>query len=150
MIEAAYFKTICKRFATLFVLLALASGCHKPSTRLNPQIQFCEDILLNLPAPDDVDPGHMQAVRLDKGLPLQEALPKGSREYNAFKSACDTYDGYWIEVNSDRKTIHIFEGDPDRDKDIKEYKDKMQAGYQATKEAFRDAAEILRQIQANE
>lgn len=41
-----HFKTARTWCALLLVLLALASGCHKPSTRLEPQIQFCEDIEL--------------------------------------------------------------------------------------------------------
>ena len=43
---ATHFKTACKRCALIFALLAVVSGCHKPSTRLEPQIQFCEDIEL--------------------------------------------------------------------------------------------------------
>jgi len=37
---------IVKKSAMLMVLLAVVSSSHQPSTRLEPQIQFCEDIEL--------------------------------------------------------------------------------------------------------
>ena len=133
-----HFKTACTRCALLLVLMALASGCHKPSTRLEPQIQFCEEVELGcLPEPQPPWTNYTDACRYydDKATRLLEPLrPKKdgviTREYTAFWAVA-------FDVSNERAAlIFIPEG----------------CGEVRTRamEKAKIAADILRQIQAKE
>ena len=75
---------------------------HKPSTRLQAQINFCENVVLNLHPPgdlsllpaDDSDLENMMAA----GTDLKAKLSKNSREYQVFGSVLDEYDLSLIHI----------------------------------------------------
>ena len=138
---ARHFKTACKWCALLLVFMALASGCHKPSTRLEPQIQFCEDIELGcLPyaTPPWSDYTNECLYYEDKAGRLLEPLSphKGdvgcSREYLVFRPVV-------LGVTSMRPAVFL-SGHPD-------WSDANRA---RAMEKAKIAADILRQIQSKE
>jgi len=135
-----HFTTACKWCALLLVLLAMASGCHKPSTRLNPQIQFCEDIELGClpyatpPWDHYTNACHYyeaKATRLLEPLYPHKGEEGCSREYSVF---------YPVVADVDAMYAEFFFGHP-------EGSDEVRA---RAMEKAKIAADILRQIQAKE
>lgn len=165
-------KTFMKCAALFITLAVVISGCHKPSTRLQAQINFCENVVLNLHPPgdlsllpaDDSDLENMMAA----GTDLKAKLSKNSREYQVFGSVLDEYDSYTNMINIDRYWIDYYR---------KSYQTEMQnhgsgsaadayaanlkratvednafalQEYQFVKDKAKEADEILEKIQANE
>jgi hypothetical protein len=166
---ATHLKTACLMCALLMVLLAVASGCHKPSTRLEPQIQFLEDLEMNLPTPQDAVPKLIENNWFGRGVDLEILMAEGSRERSVFKTACREYGLYGVMIESDRNEIaqtqkHYQDyvqigGYEDKDTqriaaDLKKETDEDNAKelreYQNVKDAIKEAIAILEKIQSNE
>ena len=127
-----------KTSAIVLLAIVLAGCSHKPSTRLNQHIQYCEEMVMNLPTPEDADSKFMEHELDGRALDLLLQLPKGGREYNAFNAARDEYSRYKVAV--DFRALRQNENMPDD----------AQNEYQLTKAKFRDAAAILKEVQAAE
>jgi hypothetical protein len=156
----------------LAMILLVVAGCHKPSTRLQAQINFCENVVLDLHPPgdlsllpaDDADVENMVSAATD----LKLKLSKNSREYQVFGSVLDEYDSYETMIKTDRYWIDYYR---------KAYKAEVQdhgsgsasdalaanlknatvednaqvlQEYQFVKDKAKEAEEILEKIQANE
>ena len=150
------------------VLSVFVDGCHKPSTRLQKQIQFCQDVELNLPQPQDADPKLILDTYINMGTDLKLNFSKDSREYQVFNSFLGEYDSYSIMLSYNRKRIEFYQGlyqtevhnygygnvATGRAADLKKETDKDSAEesqeYQLVKDKAKEAEEILEKIQVNE
>lgn len=155
----------------LAMILLTVAGCHKPSTRLQAQINFCENVVLDLHPPGDLSllPADDDVENLEAaGTDLKLKLSKNSREYQVFGSALDEYNSYVAMIKTDRYWIDYYR---------KAYKAEVQnhgsgsasdalaanlknataednaqvlQEYQFVKDKTKEAKEILEKIQANE
>ncbi|MGD0536057.1 MAG: hypothetical protein ABSC03_00290 [Verrucomicrobiota bacterium] len=144
----------------LIVLLIAVTGCGKPkpkSTRLQPYIDLCQNILLSLPLPQDAEVDGMQKTFSNWYEAVSAAFPKGSKEYNTIYPVVEQYMSYIACVKIGREsladTVRIL-GPTMTAEELKQKRDESYASmlqqYNLTREKARDAATILEKIQSED